>query len=252
MGQQRVGGQQLGDDLQLRGVADLEQRCAERDRGLARVVQPQHAPGHRRTQREGRAVFRASAHATARAANRDERGARLLELVAGDVLALDGGVELLLRGLRGEAVGVDLGRRDETLLRELFGAAKLVAGLLEGDLRRLDARGSALQAGLRRADVRLLFPQRALVEHRAEHRHQRGHHRAGRDRVPLAQCDALQAAGQWRRDDEPLAQPRPCVFGDRGLEAADAGLGQFDLQRARCEGPGEQRGERHAARGGDQ
>ena len=159
------------------------------------------------------------------------------------------GLQLPGGGLRCEPVAVELGRCDEAVLGQLLAALQFEPRLLDADARALDAHARAHQLRLRALNPCLRLARAALVEQRRHHGRQRGQHRAGRDRVALAQRDARQAARQRRRDDVALGQARLAVFVDRLLECADSGRGHLHFHRPRRKGPGDGGDGDHA--GGD-
>jgi acetyltransferase len=231
---QGVGAEQLGHHLQLPGVAQLQQRRAQRDHGLAGLGHPQHAAGHRGTHDE---LPRRPGGCVQRTHGRPGLG----QLMRGDALALLRQLQFLLRRLRRQPVGIHPAWGDKALLRQGLAAGLLVAGAFQRDACRGGARGGALHPHLGDLHPGALLGQGALVLHRRQHGRQSGQGVARGHGVPLAQGDAGQPARQRRGDDIALVQPGTALLLQRQLEHAGVGLRRLHLQRSRREGPGQQR-----------
>ena len=194
-GLQRVGGQQLGDDLEPR-VSPISTSGAPSATVLSLVwTHAQHAPGDRRAQlerRRRRAAPARSADSAARACSSS---------CPATWRSLDRGFELLAApparpGGRSRAWSA---QRSPAARAPRCAAARSCACCMR-DLGALDARRRALDAAP--APPRRARSARAGVRSSSigeQHRRQRRDHRAGLDRVALAQRDARQPPGERRR-----------------------------------------------------
>ena len=237
---QRIGGQQRRHHFELRGVAHLDQHGAQRHHTFADLRHAQHTAGDGGQHLEGLA-----SRGAAGALHYVERSAGLGQIGAGHLLFLHRGVGVFFCRLQRQAIGVEPRGGHKALLRQLFAAPQVVAGLRLRHPAAFDAHGSALHIGLGGRDAGLLLAQAALVQ---QGRHGGGdarHHVARLHRIALTQRNARQPPGQRGRDAVAVAQAGLCVFIDACLEAALHHGGGLHLQRTGCKCPRQQCAQQH-------
>ena len=168
LGLQRVGREQLGDDLERADVAELERSaCRARPRSRSTAATRSTLPGDRRAHRRSAraepvrlAALRSARRAPARPRGRRRGAPRARRRAPSAPRARAGGRSRAWSPRRSPA-------RASCSLRLHF-----VGRLQHGDLGALDARVDALDLRLGDLDAQLLLAQGALVEHRREHRRQ--------------------------------------------------------------------------------